>query len=157
LIKLLRIDDRLIHGQVAYIWTSYLGINCILVANDAVIKDEIKKLSLKLANPAGVKLVMLNVQDSIQYLNGNEAAGLKILVLTDNTQDTLDIAMGVSSLKLVNVGGMRMKEGKKMKTNEVAVDQQDINNLKDIAAMGIGVEIRAVPVNKLKTIQDLEK
>lgn len=34
MVSLMRIDDRLIHGQVAYGWATSLGINVILVAND---------------------------------------------------------------------------------------------------------------------------
>ena len=46
MIKNLRVDHRLLHGQVAFSWTSALGADCILIANDLVMKDEIKKLSL---------------------------------------------------------------------------------------------------------------
>ncbi len=51
MIKLVRIDDRLIHGQVAYTWTGYLGANVILIANDQVLKDELKKNGSKSSCP----------------------------------------------------------------------------------------------------------
>ena len=59
MIKLLRVDHRLVHGQVAFSWTNALGADAILVANDDVPNDEIWKTALKLAKPANVKLVIL--------------------------------------------------------------------------------------------------
>ena len=50
MIKLFRVDHRLLHGQVAFSWTSALGADCILIANDAVMKDDLRKTSIKLAN-----------------------------------------------------------------------------------------------------------
>ena len=58
MIKCLRVDHRLLHGQVAFSWTSALGADCILIANDDVMKDELRKTTIKMAKPQGVKLVM---------------------------------------------------------------------------------------------------
>ncbi len=68
MLTLLRVDHRLIHGQVAMIWTQELATNCILVASDAVVKDDLRKTTLKLARPAGVKLVIKSIDDSIGAL-----------------------------------------------------------------------------------------
>ena len=69
MIKLLRVDHRLLHGQVAMAWTQSLDSDCILIANDAVVNDNIRKTTMKLAKPNGVKLVMKNIEDSIAALN----------------------------------------------------------------------------------------
>ena len=69
MIKLVRVDHRLLHGQVAMAWTQSLDVDCMLIANDAIMKDEIRKTTLKLAKPNGVKLVMKNIEDSITALN----------------------------------------------------------------------------------------
>ncbi len=49
MISLVRIDDRLIHGQVAVVWTKHLGVNRILVANDQIVNNEVQKMSLRMA------------------------------------------------------------------------------------------------------------
>ena len=58
MITLLRVDHRLLHGQVAFSWTQYVGADCILIANDSVPGDELRKTTIKLAKPPSVKLVM---------------------------------------------------------------------------------------------------
>ena len=56
MILLLRVDHRMMHGQVAFSWTQNLGADCILIANDAVASDELRKTTMKLAKPRGNKI-----------------------------------------------------------------------------------------------------
>lgn len=155
MIKLIRIDDRLVHGQVAYAWTGSLNANVILVANDQVANDEFKKMTLQLATPGGVKLICKSIADSIQFLNSEESIKLQIFVLVDNSLDALQLAKGVKGVGAINVGGMRMGDGKKMKTPAVAVDDKDIDNFTEIEALGIELEIRQVPAEKKKRLASL--
>ncbi|HBM5487354.1 TPA: PTS sugar transporter subunit IIB, partial [Enterococcus faecium] len=68
MIILTRVDHRLLHGQVAFSWTQSLGADCILIANDDVPNNEVRKTTIKLAKPQGVKLVIKNIADSIAAL-----------------------------------------------------------------------------------------
>lgn len=61
MITLLRIDNRLIHGQVAMVWTRHLQANRIIVANDEVVKNEVQKAALKMACPPTAKCSVLAV------------------------------------------------------------------------------------------------
>ena len=58
-------DHRLLHGQVAFSWTTNLGADCILIANDGIMHDDLRKTTVKLSKPAGTKLVIKNIEDSI--------------------------------------------------------------------------------------------
>ena len=64
MIRLCRVDHRLLHGQVAYAWMQSLSVNCILISSDTVVADELRMAVLKMAKPAGVKLVMKSVAES---------------------------------------------------------------------------------------------
>ena len=55
MIKLLRIDDRLIHGQVAVYWINATGADTIVIANDKHATNAMLKMSLTVGKPAGVK------------------------------------------------------------------------------------------------------
>jgi mannose/fructose/N-acetylgalactosamine-specific phosphotransferase system component IIB len=77
----LRIDDRLIHGQVAMAWTRELKIEVIIVINDEVANDEFKKLTLDLAKPMNTKLVILGVNDGIKLLNSGKTDKYRVLVI----------------------------------------------------------------------------
>ncbi len=49
MIKMLRIDDRLLHGQVVFMWTKQLNIKGIIVANDELVQDPIQSLAMKIS------------------------------------------------------------------------------------------------------------
>ena len=49
MVKALRVDERLIHGQVAMAWTRDLGIQGIMVADDEAASNEMQKMTLKMA------------------------------------------------------------------------------------------------------------
>ena len=68
MIKLLRVDYRLVHGQVAISWSRHIGADCILVANDEVAKDEMRQSMLRLSKPQGMKLVIKSIEDSVKSM-----------------------------------------------------------------------------------------
>ena len=84
MIKNLRVDHRLLHGQVAFSWTSALGADCILIANDLVMKDEIKKMAIKMAKPQGVKLVIKSVEDGIKAINSGVTDKYKLFIIVES-------------------------------------------------------------------------
>ncbi|MCS0787445.1 PTS sugar transporter subunit IIB [Cytobacillus firmus] len=157
MISLLRIDDRLIHGQVAYGWTSALGVNVILVVNDEAKNDQMKAMALNLAKPSSVKLYIRGVQESGEIVQKfSQSQKSKVLVLVKNTNDAVELArISGGVIKEVNVGGLRYSEGKRKLTDLVAVDDQDLANLKEMEEMGIELEFRMLPRDKKKGLKDM--
>ena len=87
-ISLVRIDDRLIHGQVAFGWTTALGINTILVVNDDAKNDQMKSMALNLAKPSNVVLYIRGVAESgeiVQKFASSKKSN--VLVLVKTTED----------------------------------------------------------------------
>ena len=70
MIKLMRVDYRLIHGQVAMAWTHTIGADCILVAGDVIAADDMRKATLRLARPSGVKLVIKDIMEKPEMKYG---------------------------------------------------------------------------------------
>ena len=69
MIKMLRVDERLIHGQVAVVWSKALSITHIIVANDDVVNNDLQVTSMKMAVPDNIKFIARSVKDSIKILN----------------------------------------------------------------------------------------
>jgi len=114
MIKLTRIDDRLVHGQVAFSWTPALGIDCLIVANDKIAKDEFMKMTFGLAKPAGTKLHIKSINDTIAFLKEEKNNKLKILLLVNTVKDAYLLAAEVPEIQSINFGGIRTKEGAKL-------------------------------------------
>ena len=104
MIKLIRLDERLIHGQVAIKWSRHLGVNRILVVNDEAAKNDLIKKSLLMAAPPDAKVAITNMEEGISLLNNPRGNSLSILVLVKTPQDVLRIMNSVKGIKTVNIG-----------------------------------------------------
>lgn len=155
MIKLTRIDDRLLHGQVAFTWTPSVGADCLVVANDKVAKDEFMKMTLNLAKPASAKLLIKSLADTVTFLNDPRSQPLKILVLVNSVKDASVLADEVKEILSVNFGGIRTKERAKLISKAVAVTDEDIAIVKEMLAKGIELEVRQVPTDKKVLIETL--
>ena len=155
MIKILRLDERLIHGQVAFAWTNSLGADCIFVINDDVADNKLRMTSLKLAAPGGIKFVAKSVDDAIELLNGNKTDKYKLFLIVDNTADALRLVKEVKDVDHVNLGNMKVKEGAQGLTPSIAVTEADVENIREMLAAGAEVECRAVHTDKKIMVETL--
>lgn len=155
MIKLTRIDDRLLHGQVSFTWTPALGVDCLLIANDKVAKDEFMKMALGLAKPAGAKLLIKSINDAAAFLNDEKSRNAKILLLVNSVKDANAMANAVAEIKSINFGGLRTKEGAKLISKAIAVNEEDIHIIRELLAKEIELEIRQVPTDSRQMVENL--
>lgn len=143
-IVLTRIDDRLIHGQVATIWSKECGCNRIIVVSDEVANDNLRKTLLVQVAPPGVKAHVITIDKMIEIYSNPKYDSFKSLLLFTNPTDVLRVVEGGVDIKSVNIGGMSFKEGKNQITSAVSVNDQDIESFKKLNEKGIELEIRKV-------------
>ncbi|BBN99834.1 PTS system mannose/fructose/N-acetylgalactosamine-transporter subunit IIB [Sporolactobacillus terrae] len=157
MIALTRIDDRLLHGQVAFGWAPALKVNVILIVNDEAKENKMKAMALNLAKPNDVKLYIRGVAESGEIVKKfSEAQKSKVLILVRNTDDALQLAKeSDGAIKEINVGGLRYEEGKKKLTDLIAASDGDINNFKEMDQMGIDLEFRILPRDRKQTLENL--
>ena len=108
MVKLVRVDHRLLHGQVVFIWTASIGVDCILIANDDVANDPIQKGILKLSQPTGVKLIFKSVKDSIEALNSGITDKYNLMIITSNVDDGYELASKVEQIRSLNLGNVKL-------------------------------------------------
>ena len=143
-ISLARIDDRLIHGQVVTSWSKETKCERIIVCNDEVAADPIRKTLLEQVAPPGVKANVLNIEKAIRVYNNPKYADVNAMLLFTNPTDVLRLVEGGVPLKTVNIGGMSFKEGKKQITGTISVNDKDIEAFNKLNDLGIELEIRKV-------------
>ncbi|MCY6958400.1 PTS sugar transporter subunit IIB [Clostridium brassicae] len=148
MIKLVRVDHRLLHGQVAFSWMNSIGGDCILIASDEVVKDEIWKTTLKLGKPSGVKLVIKNIENSIKALNSGVTDKYKLLIVVQTIKDVARLVEGCPQITTVNLGGVKDTEGARQISKAVFVTKEDEEILKNLIGKGIEVEIRQIASEK---------
>lgn len=146
MIQAFHMDDRLIHGQVAISWTRGVDANVILVINDKIVQDEMRKMALKLGVPPGVKYGFRTVEKGIEFLNGPEGKQYKIMALVDNPIDALAVAKAVPDIQRLSIGGVR-KEGHYV-YEHLNLDLAEVRALQEIIRLGKPVGYRPIPSEK---------
>lgn len=150
-----RIDDRLIHGQVATSWTKETKVKRIIVVNDQIAKDQTRITMLKQAVPAGVSAHVVSVDKMMRVYNNPDYAGERVMLLFTNPSDALTLVERGVPIQSINIGGMAFKEGRVMLDMSVSVDAKDVEAFKALSARGIELEVRKVAVDKKVPVMKL--
>lgn len=143
-IVLTRIDNRLIHGQVATQWCGVVGANLLLVANDSVATDEFRQGLMNMAAPAYAQTRYFTIEKTCAII-GKASAQQHIAIICETPQDVLRLVEGGVPIKKVNIGNMHMAEGKRQVATSVAVDEADVATFKKLQELGVELEIKRVP------------
>lgn len=158
LIALARIDDRLIHGQVATRWTKETKVKRIIVVSDEVAKDHVRSTLLKQVAPPGVTAHVVDIAKCVRVYNNPKYAGERVMLLFTNPTDVLRIVEGGIEIKSVNIGGMAYRDGKTQVNNAISIDNEDIEAFNQLSKRGIELEARKVSSdNKLDMLTLIKK
>lgn len=159
-ITALRVDDRLIHGQVAMTWTKQLAVQGIVVANDEAANDNTQKMALKMAVPGGIKSLIKPVDEAIRILNNPKASKMRILVLTRTVKDALKVRQSVGEIGFLNVGNTGRFDGidvseKLVLTPTIMLTKAEQQALKDLVALEPKTCMQQVPNDEQKLVKDV--
>lgn len=155
-ILLTRIDNRLIHGQVATQWSGVLGANLLLVANDEVSTNEMRQGLMNMAAPSYAQTRYFTIQKTCDII-GKASPNQKIFIICETPQDVLRLVEGGVPIKKVNIGNMHMADGKRQVATSVAVDDADVAAFKKLQELGCELEIKRVPDTATEDINKLFK
>lgn len=146
MVELCRIDDRMLHGQVAVTWVNQVAPDAILIANDEAATNEMSKLAFKMAKPAGVKLAIKTVKDAAVLLNDPRTRKTRIFLIVRTVQDALELVRSTGSqITDINIGGVKKKEGSRQIAANVHMNEDDIAALRQLNSLVNRVEIQMVP------------
>ena len=156
-IVLARIDDRLIHGQVATVWSKATNCQRIIVCDDEVANDKIRATLLKQVAPAGMKSHVVTVDKAIRVYNNPKYENERCLLLFTKPASVLYLVEHGVDIKSVNIGGMSFYEGKHQVTSAVSVDDKDVAAFKKLHELGIELEIRKVDTDEKRDLMAVLK
>ena len=152
-----RIDDRLIHGQVATVWSLTTKATRIMVVDDLVVKDSDKKESLELAFAWQCKLSMLRVDRAAANFCAGKYEGERVFIVAKNPKTIRDLYDKGFHMENVNVGNMGGKTNTKMLKKAVNVTEEDIENFAYLIDKGVKVTAQMVPADEAMDVAELIK
>ncbi|MFT8318258.1 MAG: PTS sugar transporter subunit IIB [Sporolactobacillus sp.] len=158
IIKWLRIDSRLIHGQVANNWVNHVGASTIIAANDGAAKDDLRKTLLLQVAPGRTKSFVMSIDKTARCYKNPSYANLDVLLVVENPTDVLRLMDQGVEVTSVNVGGITFKEGMTLISEAVSVSKQDVEAFKELNKRGVKLVLQQLPntassdfMNRLKS------
>ena len=144
-VEMIRIDDRLIHGQIVTAWAKNKQINKIWIVDDGVAKDEFVKGIMQLVAPSDKELIISGLSEIPTLLPklDNESPRVLILVKFPYTAEAIFKA-GVK-LKELNVGGIGASPERSKLFKNISASKEEKETLKNIQEMGVDVFFQVTP------------
>lgn len=153
-ISLVRIDDRLIHGQVTTAWLRQYPADAVFVIGDSVAANPFQKMVLQTTAPPGVRVEVFDAKTAALELIDQSGDKRSVLLILTRPADIVHLLEQGIPIRSVNVGGIQPHGGSRQIAKSVSVDQADERAFRQLFEKGVVLEIRMVPANKK---QDLAK
>ena len=144
-----RIDDRLIHGQVVEGWVNYLKATCILVADDKVAANALQRSIMEISVPHGLKVFIGAVADISEQVRSATLSAERMILLFSEPFDALRALKAGLPCPALNIGGMHYVPGSANCSMFSPLMRGDLKALQEIAAMGVKViDVQTVPTER---------
>ncbi|QVI34484.1 PTS mannose/fructose/sorbose transporter subunit EIIAB [Lacticaseibacillus chiayiensis] len=140
-----RVDARLIHGQVATMWTRTLNATRIMVVDDQIVKSEVQKMTLKTAVPGGVHLSILTSVGAAKRILADQYQGQRVFLIVRNPKALQEMVAAGVKFDTINVGNLSMAAGAKQVAKSVAVTPADVAIFDYLTEHGIKLYHQMVP------------
>lgn len=146
-IEFVRVDDRLIHGQVCTAWLhAYSNVTHVLVVDDKTAEDPFMQTMFELLIPKGISIEIKNIKDAITEIKAGLPKPTMMIVKTPATIKAL--VDGGVDISFFNIGGMGMT-GKRYKFyRNISADDEERALLKELVNKGIKIEIQIIPAQE---------
>ena len=146
-IPALRVDERLVHGQIVMLWSKVLSLDGIIVANDEVAENEVQQSSLNMAVPDNIKIVIRTIDGAKKLLRDPRIKRMHVLVLTKTIADAVAVTDGFETVEFLNIGnvGKGSDEKKEKWLNTVYVTDSEKDAAKILAEKYPQANLQNVP------------
>lgn len=152
-----RIDDRLIHGQVCSFWVPQYGVDRIVVVDDDIAQDEMRKTALRFGCPAECKLSIFSAAKAAEKFSAHIDRGIKVMILCNRPQPILAMAEHGFAVDYVTVGNMSTKPDARQVRTTVYVSPEEWEAFGGLAKRGISIFDQMIPTDPREDITELFK
>jgi mannose/fructose/N-acetylgalactosamine-specific phosphotransferase system component IIB len=144
-IVLVRVDERLIHGQILEGWLPSTRAQEVLIANDALASDVIQKMIMQTAIPHPIRLIVDSVDRIAAMLMDSQNGDIRRMVIVDNPIDALRLKRAGVEFDRLNLGNLRSGQLTTYLSSSVVVGDECLRTLCNIVEEGVRVNIQSVP------------
>ncbi|MHB1354824.1 MAG: PTS sugar transporter subunit IIB [Anaerolineae bacterium] len=140
-----RVDDRLLHGQVLYNWLRHLEPDCVIIVSASI--TEVQRELLRAALPARYELWLGNSRQAAEYLATLDVVPITALLLVPDVWQLLELVHEWIVLPIVTLGSQGWRPGRSRLTPQIALDTREVEVLESLALNGLEIVYQALPSN----------
>ncbi len=156
-LRLVRIDDRLIHGQVVAVWLRALHADRIVIVDDATAHDDFLRDVLVMAAPPGVPVEVLDVAAGATRLTELAAWPEPVFVLARTPRTVLALRRAGVPIEVVDLGGLGAGPGRQRLHKTISVSPDEMRELRELEELGTRVEVQIVADDRPIPFRSLDK
>lgn len=150
-----RIDDRLVHGQVCSNWIPYYSLDRIVIVDDEIAQDEQRKAILRLGCAGRCKLSVFDAAKAAGKFSRGIDEGIKVMILCNRPRPLVQMMEGGFKVGHVTVGNMSTKQDARQIHNNTFVSPEEAHDFEKLAAQGVSLWSWIVPTETRKDITSL--
>jgi len=146
MIVLVRVDDRLLHGQIICSWVPHLKADALIVASDDAVKDVMTNQIMKACACGELSVTVLSVDEAIgRARRCAESGDERAIVILGDIKDALRLYKGGVRFNSLNLGNVHHESGGRVFSSSVALNLEDEACIGELEAGGVEIDIRDVP------------
>jgi mannose/fructose/N-acetylgalactosamine-specific phosphotransferase system component IIB len=152
---LIRVDSRLVHGQIIETWLPFLKATRIVVVNDEVAGSFFRETVIRMAVPREVEVLIYGVDEfgSSDITRQNE--NVRTIVLFSGVNDVARAWTAGFRFKTLNIGNLYSENCKLQCSTSVCLANEDIDDIRFLLDSGVRMELRSVPSDRVVDFRDL--
>lgn len=152
-----RIDDRLIHGQVVGFWIPHFSLDRILIVDNEIAKDEMRKTALRFGMPNQTKLTVFEAEKAAEKLKRNIDKGIRLMILVQGPKPLVQLIEHGYSISSVTIGNMSTKPEAVSIRKTLFVSPEEREDFVKLAKYGVTLYSQMVPNEQKEDITNLFK
>jgi PTS system mannose-specific IIB component len=150
-----RVDSRLFHGQIIESWVPETSTSMVIVADDSAASNPFQKKIMELSAPKDISLRVEGIDEVVADLCNERFADERVMLIFASLHNAVDAYKRGIRFDEINIGNVGHCQGRRQVTSSVCLNDEDVSDLKALAEMGVSVDVRCVPRDKPKALQDI--
>lgn len=151
----IRIDSRLIHGQVAGIWSPYLNITRIMVIDDMIVNDDMQKDLLRMVAPPGVSTSILSKEKALANIMSRKYENQRVLLVLKDPKYLLYLLDNGINIREINVGNLSKRENTRTITSSIYITNEEESIFRKLLLKNVDISVQMVPNDSKRKLKDL--
>ncbi len=147
MIILIRVDDRLLHGQIVCAWVPFVRANALIVASDEAAGDSIVKEIMASCGHRGLNVAVESIEDVIKYVSSGGDGDSRAILIVGELKDAMRIYEDGMKFQSLNIGNIHHEENGRMLSPSVIINSEDEAIIERFEKMGVRIDIRDVPTS----------